>query len=89
MLYNIFINYIKLMNLVIILFVFIGLYKNKLNNESKFFMINVIIYFCVYLLIEVQIRYYFNPQVSLFILSSIGIDKILKQINKKEKLHNS
>ena len=77
------------MNLVIILFVFIGLYKNKLNNESKFFMINVIIYFCVYLLIEVQIRYYFNPQVSLFILSSIGIDKILKQIDKKEKSHNS
>ena len=83
------INYIKLMNLIIILFVFIGLYKNKLNNESKFFMINVIIYFCVYLLIEVQIRYYINPQVSLFILSSIGIDKILKQIDKKEKSHNS
>lgn len=82
-------SYIKLMNLMIILFVIIGLYKNKLDNESKFFMINVIIYFFIYLLIEVQIRYYFNPQVSLFILSSIGIDKILKQIDKKEKLHNS
>lgn len=82
-------SYIKLMNLMIILFVIIGLYKNKLDNESKFFMINVIIYFFIYLLIEVHIRYYFNPQVSLFILSSIGIDKILKQIDKKEKLHNS
>lgn len=82
-------SYIKLMNLMIILFVIIGLYKNKLDNESKFFMINVIIYFFIYLLIEVQIRYYFNPQVSLFILSSIGIDKILKQIDKKEKLRSS
>lgn len=82
-------NYIRLMNLMIILFVIIGLYKNKLSNESKFFMINIIIYFFVYLLIEVQIRYYFNPQVSLFIISSIGIAKILNQIDNKKKLNNS
>lgn len=80
-------NYIKIMNMVIIIFVLVGLYKNKnINHTTKFFLINILIYFAVYLIIEVHIRYYFNPQVSMFILSSIGIERVLNYIDNRKRI---
>lgn len=80
-------NYIKIMNMVIIILVLVGLYKNKnINHTTKFFLINILIYFAVYLIIEVHIRYYFNPQVSMFILSSIGIERVLNYIDNRKRI---
>lgn len=80
-------NYIKIMNMVIIILVLVGLYKNKnINHTTKFFLINILIYFAVYLIIEVHIRYYFNPQVSMFILSSIGIERVQNYIDNRKRI---
>lgn len=78
-------NYIKIMNMVIIILVLVGLYKN-INHTTKFFLINILIYFAVYLIIEVHIRYYFNPQVSMFILSSIGIERVQNYIDNRKRI---
>lgn len=76
-------NYAKIINLVIIIFIFIGLFKNKkINNVYYFFLINIFIYFGIYLLIEVAARYYFNPQVSIIILSSLGIERLISTLEK-------
>lgn len=79
------VNYMKLINEIIIVIAFIGMFKNKkITPEIKFFEINLLIYFAVYLLIEVQIRYYFNPEVTIYILSSVGIERILNYINNRK-----
>lgn len=78
------ITYIKVINLIILGLVFIGLIKNKnINNINYFFIINTIVYFGVYLLIEVCARYYYNPQVNIIILSAIGMERIAKFIETK------
>lgn len=84
---QIMVTYIKVMNLIVIGLAFIGLIKNKnINKINYFFIINTLVYFGVYLLIEVCARYYYNPQVNIIILSSIGIERISKYIeNKKTK----
>lgn len=82
---NIIVNYTKTMNIIIIIIGLFGLIKNRTTDKKlQFFLINICIYFGVYLLIEVQTRYYFNPQVSIIIISSIGIKKLLNFIDKQK-----
>lgn len=80
-----FCEYAKCMNYFILIVVFIGQYKNKMSNIEKFFMLNVCAYFIIYLFIEVNARYYFNPQVSIIILSSVGIEKFIHLFDKWNK----
>ncbi len=83
---NIILNYVKIINLTIIILVFYGLYKNKkFNKVYYFFIINLCIYFGIYLFIEVAARYYFNPQITVLILSSLGINKLSNYFDKKNK----
>lgn len=82
----VFLNYVKIINLVIIVIMFIGILKTKtFDNTYYFWIINMLIYFGVYLLIEVSARYYFNPQISVLITSSLGIELILNKISKPKK----
>lgn len=51
--------------------------KNKELEKNEFLLISILfIYFCVYSLIEVSPRYSYNLQLFIFILSSIGIDRV-------------
>ena len=78
------ITYIKTMNLIIILITFIGLIKNKnIDKTNYFFIINILVYFMVYLLIEVSGRYYYNPQVDVIILFAIGFERICNKYKEK------
>lgn len=80
---QIMVKYIKVMNLFVLILAFIGLIKNKnIDKINYFFIINVMVYFAVYLLIEVCARYYYNPQVDLIILSALGIER-LKSLRQK------
>ena len=76
---SIILNYIKTINIFVILFAFIGLIKKrkKPNNWQLFIMINFALYFFAYLFIEVNARYYYNPQIDILIFASIGIESIL------------
>ncbi len=87
-------NYIKVINLLVIGLAFIGLLvqvrqknleKSLTTNHSTgniqhniglFFMINLLVYFGVYLLIEVNARYYYNPQIAMILLAGLGLDKL-------------
>lgn len=88
------VNYIVAINMFILALAFIGLIKNKnVNNAQYFCIINILIYFAVYLLIEVSARYYFNPQIGVIILSAFGIDRSINfikglQLYLKEKKNN-
>ena len=78
-------GYAKSMNYFILLVVLFGQIKNKMSDIEKFFMLNVCAYFVIYLFIEVNARYYFNPQTSIMILSAVGIEKLIKILNDKHK----
>ncbi len=81
---KIIVAYIKVINLVVITFALVGVVKNKnVQSANYFFIINVLIYFAVYLLIEVSARYYYNPQVSVIILSGLGIERIMEFVKTK------
>lgn len=84
---KIIVNYIKIMNLFVIILAIIGLIKNRKNLNTKyyFFIINILFYFAAYLLIEVSGRYYFNAQIAVIILSALGIEEITKLIKSKNK----
>lgn len=70
-------NYTKVMNFTIILLAFLGIVKNQnRKKESFFFIINLLLFFFVYLLIEICARYYYYPQITIFILTSLGIERI-------------
>ena len=89
-------NYIKVINSLVIVLAFIGIFaqtrqKNRITNDSTnspqhyidlFFMINLLIYFGVYLLIEVNARYYYNPQIAVIILGGIGLEYVVNWIEK-------
>lgn len=79
-------GYAKVMNLFILMAVLFGQIKNKMTNIEKFFMLNVCAYFVIYLFVEVNARYYFNPEVSMMILSAVGIERIPNLIHKKYKI---
>jgi len=76
-------NYIRVINIFTILLVLIGQIKRKQRKDWELFIIiNFLLYFVAYLIIEVNARYYYNIQVDIVILSSIGIAYL---INLKEK----
>lgn len=82
-------NYIKCINIFIIILAFIGVFKNKgVKKESYFFILNFLAFFGVYMLIEICARYYYNPQFTIFILSSLGVELILKLIEKYKTINN-
>lgn len=84
---KIIVKYISTINLIVIIAVFIGLIKNKkIDSKNYFFIINVLVYFAVYLLIEVSARYYYNPQISIIILSALGIERIIDFTEKYGKV---
>ena len=79
---SIIINYIKSINIFVLLILLLGqLKKQKKSNIELFFLINLVIYFVVYLLIEVNARYYYNPQVAVIILATLGVDVLLKKLD--------
>ena len=82
---NTFCGYVKCMNYFILICAFVGQIKNKMCNIEKFFMLNFCAYFVIYLFIEVNARYYYNPQVSIMILSAVGIEKLINIIDKMYK----
>lgn len=67
------------MNVFVLILAFVGIFKNRKNNNSLgiFFTINALIYFGVYLLIEVNARYYYNPQIAVILLGGLGLDKVI------------
>lgn len=75
-------NHVKYTNYFIILLAFIGVFKEK-RKESYFFIINFLIFFLCYMLIEICTRYYYNPEFTIFILSSLGINYIINEFDKK------
>lgn len=80
------VNHIKVINVVVIFTAFIGLFKNKIRDKRYlYFIISLLVYFGVYLLIEIQLRYYYNPQVLMIILSSAGVEYLLSLTNRKKK----
>lgn len=64
---------------ILVFFSLFSLFKiKKISNTQILVTLIVVIYFGVYLLIEVMPRYAYAPQVFLFILAAIGIDNIIK-----------
>lgn len=65
----------------------IGLYnkvkENKINNIIILFANILILNLIVYSLIEIQSRYIYLVQISIFILASLGVDYLLE---RKEKV---
>lgn len=63
--------------LIFFLFIISCFPKNKTIKRDEFFILSILFtYFFIYLLIEVSPRYNYNLQIFLFILASIGIDRI-------------
>lgn len=80
-------NYIRMSNIVIIFFAFLGLYKNhNFKQEGSFFLINFLLFFGIFMLIEICARYYYNPQVTLFILASFGIERAISFIEHRNPM---
>lgn len=79
---SIIVNYIKVMNFIIIFIAFIFIFNRNKSDIELFFIINFCLYFFIYLFIEVNARYYFNPQVCIIILSAYGVDKIINKCNQ-------
>lgn len=48
-------------------------------------MINLLVYFGVYLLIEVNARYYYNPQIAVILLSGIGLEYLTNWYEEHRK----
>lgn len=77
---------------IMIVLSIVGVYKlfksKTINNKVLIIFNQVTITFAVYLLIEVQPRYSYFVQISIFILAGYGIEFILDLKNKKNKIRN-
>lgn len=60
-------------------------YRDKIDNNKSLLIMIILVYFSVYLLTEVMPRYAYTPQLFIFILASIGLDKVISRINKNFK----
>lgn len=49
----------------------------RIIKLGVFFVINALVYFGVYLLIEINARYYYNPQIAVIILGGLGLDRVI------------
>lgn len=65
----------------------IGLIYN--NNNVNLITIVILIFFAVYLLVEVMPRYAYSPQLFVFILASIGLDSVFKFCEKNNKIYKN
>ncbi len=86
---TIILNYIKTINIFVIFFAFLGMLKKRKRSDWELFIIiNFILYFIAYLFIEVNARYYYNPQIDILIFASIGIESLINFKNnlKKKKI---
>lgn len=82
------ISFNKCVHIFILFMFFLGIFVNRkrLSNEVLFLLIMCVITFGVFLFIEIQPRYAYFIHVSLFILSSLGINVLyglLDRINFK------
>ena len=48
-------------------------------------MINLLIYFGVYLLIEVNARYYYNPQIAVILVGGIGLEYVTNWYEERRR----
>ncbi|MDD2435879.1 MAG: glycosyltransferase family 39 protein [Bacilli bacterium] len=85
--FNIFYNVINNINQIMIISILIMFLlgviyylKNKKSEKALLFMIIVLVYFGVYLLIEIAPRYAYAPQAFLFIISALGYDYLRTKI---------
>lgn len=84
---NIIFNYTKMFNLFIVVLALIGFIKEgKEAKDGYFFVINLLLFFASYMLIEISARYYYNAEVTMFILSALGINYLLKTADKFKSL---
>ena len=70
--------------LILILALFlIGIVPNKkIDNKVIYIQIILFVYYLVYLFIETSPRYGYNVQTILFIMASLGIDRVINYIKK-------
>ncbi|MDD4608493.1 MAG: hypothetical protein PHD10_05145, partial [Bacilli bacterium] len=85
--FNIFYNVVNNINQImiisiLIMFVLGVIYylKNKTSEKALLFIIIALVYFGVYLLIEIAPRYAYAPQVFLIITSALGYDYLRTKI---------
>lgn len=69
---------------IILILLLISITRKK-ENKVTFFVIQILITFGVYLLIEVMPRYAYYIQTSLFIISPIALDYLYNQFHRKEE----
>ena len=94
---KIFITFNKLLYLLTLFTCLTGVIYNRkkiIKSSAFFFIILMIVTFGVYLLIEIQPRYAYFIQVSIFILSTYGYDMLLNKVkaiykNMKKKYKRS
>lgn len=83
---NIVVSFNAILYIITLFMCMIGVIFNRkkiIKDNSLFFVIMMMVTFGVYLLIEIQPRYAYFIQVSVFILSTYGYDFILDKIKNK------
>ncbi len=83
---NIVVSFNAILYIITLFMCMIGVIFNRkkiVKDNSLFFVIMMMVTFGVYLLIEIQPRYAYFIQVSVFILSTYGYDFILDKIKNK------
>lgn len=73
--------------LALVLFL-IGIFsrRNDIDNNTLSILIILFVYFGVYLFIEVSPRYGYNLQMIIFILASLGVNKIINNQKQKKQI---
>lgn len=76
-------NQIYMLAFVLSLIGLFSLFKKKIDSKINLFVLLTIVYFVIYLFIEIMIRYTYTPRVAIFILSGFGISYLVEQFKKK------
>lgn len=82
--HDVLLNFNKYILYSIIFLFLVSIYTNRkeMSNDMLLFLIILLVYFGIYLFIEIMPRYAYMPQTLLFIISAIGIEKIFEYLNK-------
>lgn len=90
---SIFVNILKKINqyyiyltLILMLIGIIPLKNEKISCEKNLFIIVLLVFFGVYLLIEIMPRYAYSLQLFEYILAAIGLDRLNKYLKEKNIL---
>ena len=70
-------------SLVLMMIGVIHINRKNINNNVNLINIVILIFFAVYLLVEVMPRYAYSPQLFVFILASIGLDSVFKYFESR------